>query len=122
VGSPSRLPAWFTDIGRWQQELRAELATLPETLRLLREAVANMQVVTKRLVDATAALEQLTAASAVMADAQRRFDDLAASLRLPLGGDQEDRVRRAVDDARDAINSIARLNPLWPRAKPPTEG
>lgn len=122
MGSPSRLPAWFTDIGRWQQELRAELATLPETLRLLREAVANMQVVTKRLVDATAALEQLTAASAVMADAQRRFDDLAASLRLPLGGDQEDRVRRAVDDARDAINSIARLNPLWPRAKPPTEG
>jgi hypothetical protein len=118
VGGPTRLPGWLTGIGEWQQDLRSELSTLPETLRLLREGAANMQVVTKRLVDATAALEQLTAASALMADAQRRVDDIATTLRGPLAGTSaaDEKVRSAISDLGDAFSAMTQLNPFWPRS------
>jgi hypothetical protein len=111
------LPGWLTGIGDWQQELRSELATLPETLRLLREGVTNMQVVTKRLLDATAALEQVTAMTALLADAQRRVDEITTSLAGPLAGSGADeRVRGAISELGDAFSAMAQLNPFWPRS------
>jgi hypothetical protein len=103
----------MSGMGEWQTALRAELSQLPETLRQLREATANMHTVTRRLVDATAALEQFTAMSTAMAEAQRRVDALASSLPIPRPGDTDERVRKAVDDVREALSGMARLNPLW---------
>ena len=111
-------PGWVSGMGEWQTALRGELAQLPETLRQLREATANMHTVTRRLVDATAALEQLTAVSAAMAEAQRKVDALASSLPIPRSGSEADeKVRKAVDDVRQAFEGMARLNPLWPRPR-----
>jgi CHASE3 domain sensor protein len=101
-------------VGEWQHALREELSQLPETLRQLREATANMHTVTRRLVDATAGLEQLATMSAAVAEAQRRVDAIASSLPIPRpGGEADERVRKAVDDVRDALQGMARLNPLW---------
>jgi hypothetical protein len=109
----SSRPGWVSGMGEWQAALRGELAQLPETLRLLREATANMHTVTRRLVEATAGLEQFTAMSSALAEAQRRVDALAASLPIPRsGGEAEDRARKAVEDVRDALQGMARLNPL----------
>jgi hypothetical protein len=103
----------MSGVGEWQAALRGELSQLPETLRQLREATANMHTVTRRLVDATAALEQFTAMSSAVTEAQRRVDALASSLPLPRSGsDAEERVRKAVDDVREALQGMARLNPL----------
>jgi hypothetical protein len=105
-------------MGEWQAALRGELAQLPETLRQLREATANMHIVTRRLVDVTAALEQLTAVSAAMAEAQRKVDALASALPIPRpGAETDERVRKAVEDVRHALEGMARLNPLWPRSR-----
>ena len=111
-------PSWVTGVNEWQAALRDELAHLPETLRQLREAAANIQVVSKRLADATAGLEQLTAMSTAMAEAQKRVDALASSLPIPrAGADADERVRRAMEDVRDALQGMARLNPLWPKPR-----
>jgi len=111
-------PSWVTGVNEWQTALRGELAQLPETLRQLREAAANIQVVSKRLADATAGLEQLTAMSTAMAEAQKRVDALASSLPIPRpGADADERVRRAMEDVRDALQGMARLNPLWPKPR-----
>ena len=94
-------------MNEWQAALRGELAQLPETLRQLREA------------DATAGLEQLPAVSTAMAEAQRRVDALASSLPIPRpGAEADERMRKAVDDVREALQGMARLNPLWPRSRP----
>ena len=112
-------PGWVSGVNEWQTALREELAQLPETLRQLREAAANIQVVSKRLADATAGLEQLNTMSTAMAEAQRRVDALASSLPIPRpGAEADERVRKAVDDVRDALQGMARLNPLWPRPRP----
>jgi methyl-accepting chemotaxis protein len=112
-------PGWITGVNEWQAALREELSHLPETLRQLREAAANIQVVSKRLADATAGLEQLTAMSTAMAEAQRRVDALASSMPIPRpGSEAEERMRKAVEDVRDALQGMARLNPLWPRPRP----
>ena len=107
-------PGWVSGVGEWQSALREELSQLPETLRQLREATANMHTVTRRLVDATAGLEQFSSMSAAVAEAQRRVDALASSLPIPRpGADTDERVRKAVDDVREALQGMARLNPLW---------
>ncbi len=114
MGEPRSRPGWVSGMGEWQAALRGELAQLPETLRLLREATANLHTVTRRLVDATAGIEQLTAMSTAVADASRRVDALASSLPIPRpGGETDERVRKAVDDVREALHGVAQLNPLW---------
>lgn len=111
-------PGWVSGVNEWQAALREELAQLPETLRQLREAAANIQVVSKRLADATAGLEQLTAMSTAMAEAQRRVDALASTFPIPRpGAETDERVRKAVEDVRDALQGMARLNPLWPKPR-----
>jgi methyl-accepting chemotaxis protein len=119
VGGSRERPGWITGVNEWQTALREELSHLPETLRQLREAAANIQVVSKRLADATAGLEQLTTMSTAMAEAQRRVDALASSMPIPRSGPEaEERMRKAVEDVRDALQGMARLNPLWPKPRP----
>jgi vacuolar-type H+-ATPase subunit D/Vma8 len=110
AGPRARVSGVVSGMGEWQQALREELSQLPETLRQLREATANMHTVTRRLVDATAGLEQFANMSAAVAEAQRRVDAIASSLPVP---QTDERVRKAVDDVREALTGMARLNPLW---------
>jgi hypothetical protein len=113
------VPSWLAGVGDWQQQLRSELATLPETMRLLRESATNMHVVTTRLVEATAALEHLTATWTRMAEAQRRFDEMAGAFRPRReGGDAGDPTSAAIDDLRESFMAMAQLNPFWPRTEP----
>lgn len=114
-----KLPSWLAGVGDWQQQLRSELANLPETMRLLRESAANMSLVSTRLVEATAALEHLTATWTRMADAQRRFEEVASSLRPRRGGSEgDDPTRAAIDELRESFVAMAQLNPFWPRPEP----
>lgn len=119
VDDGPKVPSWLAGVGDWQQQLRSELATLPETMRLLRESATNMHVVTTRLVEATAALEHLTATWTRMAEAQQRFDEMASAFRPRReGGDAGDPTGAAIDDLRESFLAMAQLNPFWPRTEP----
>jgi ABC-type transporter Mla subunit MlaD len=114
-----QLPLWITGSRRWVQEVQSELAQLPDTLRRFRESVGNLQVITQRLVDATAAMEQLTALSAPMVDARRRMDEAADSVRERLGTrERSDPIASAMADLGDAASAMADLNPFLRRQKP----
>src|SRR5919106_1681972 len=107
MASSRERPGWMTGVNEWQTALRGELSQLPETLKQLREAAANIQLVSKRLADATAGLEQLTTMTTALAEAQRRVDALASTLPIPRpGADTDERVRKAVDDVRDALQGM----------------
>jgi hypothetical protein len=120
--SPSdRLPQWMADLATWQKSLNSELSVLPETLRQLREGVANFQRITQRLLDATEATEQFTKLSTGgMTDAARRLDDAARKLRENAAKlEPDDRMSSAVEDFTDALSALAELNPVWRWAVPP---
>lgn len=99
------------------------MAELPATLRMFREAVANMHQVTKRLVDATEGIEQFTMLTSQMGDARRHLDEAASSLRSRLGGNERanergDVIGAAMSDVSEAISAMADLNPFLRPQKP----
>jgi len=122
VASAPQLPGRLGDLRKWQQELQAELAILPQTLRTFRASVDNLNRITQRLLDATTALEQFTAlSSGGMAEARRRLDEAAASLRgrATSSPDHDDPVGAAMQEVGDALAAMADLNPFIRR---PTGG
>jgi hypothetical protein len=102
--------ARLDELDEWRRLLTNELAALPRTLMQLREGVENFQRVTRRLDTATASMEQLTDMQAAAVRAVR--DQIAAS---PGGA----MVSGALDELTDALGTLARLNPFWPRATNP---
>lgn len=103
------------------------MAELPATLRMFREAVANMHQVTKRLLDATEGIEQFTALTSQMGDARRHLDEAASSLRSRLVGNERsnersnergDVISAAMSDVSEAISAMADLNPFLRPQKP----
>jgi hypothetical protein len=107
---------WIEGIEKWRRQLIAELAALPETLRLFREGIDNFQRITKRLLDATESIEQFSRVyEGAMADSRRRIEEAGAALRDQLAAGPGDPVRAAVGDVAKALAAMAELNPLWPR-------
>jgi exonuclease VII small subunit len=104
---------------RWRDDVVAELAKLPDTLRQFRDGVTNFQVVAKRLADGTEALEQLTELySAGVSDRVRQLSDAATTLQRQLGRAKTarppgaDRLEQAVEDFNRTVAALAELNPF----------
>jgi uncharacterized protein with PIN domain len=110
---------WIEGVEKWRRQLTAELEALPETLRLFREGVSNFQRITARLLDATEALEQVTALYVGgMDEAKSRLDDASRSLRAQLASianDPAGSATSAVEEFTKALSAMAELNPLWRR-------
>jgi hypothetical protein len=107
--------SWVEGIEQWRRQLVAELASLPETLRLFREGIDNFQRITKRLLDASESIEQFTRLYAgAMADGRRRMEEAGNALREQMTASPADPVRSAVSDVAKALSAMAELNPLWP--------
>lgn len=111
---------WVEGIEKWRRQVTAELAALPETLRLFREGIDNFQRITKRLLDATESIEEFTQLYAgAIADGRRRMEDAGRALLEQMAAEPADPVRTAVGDVAKAFSVMAGLNPLWPRGSGP---
>jgi hypothetical protein len=107
---------WVEGIEKWRRQVTAELAALPETLRLFREGIDNFQRLTKRLLDATESIEEFTQLYAgAIADCRRRMEEAGRALLEQMVEVPPDPVRTAVGDVVKAFSVMAELNPLWPR-------
>lgn len=93
----------FEEFESWRRRVSVELAALPETLSQFRDGVENFQRVAKRLAVATESLEQI---NQLQTGALRALRDQIAS--APGGS----AVTSALDDLTE---TLARLNPFWPR-------
>ncbi|MGI8492956.1 MAG: hypothetical protein ACR2KC_05970 [Acidimicrobiales bacterium] len=114
----STLPGlpWMEGLDHWRKEVTTELRSLPETLRMLREGVDNFQRITKRLLDITDGLEQVTRLYVGgISDARKRVEDVNRALQKQVASPASEVVVSAVTDLGEALAAMARLNPLWPR-------
>jgi hypothetical protein len=104
-------------LAEWHRQVTAELIALPGTLALLREGAENFQRVTKRLLDATETLDQI---NQLQSKAIRSVRDQVASR------PGTTTVVGALDELNDALSTLARVNPFWPRGmtreSPPGDG
>jgi hypothetical protein len=116
----------------WRRRLGVELVLLPDTLKHLREVVENFRQtmdpdtldhlqegvenfrrVTQRLVDATAAVEQLSEMQSGFSEVRQRVEEANRAFRDQVstvpGGE---RVAGALQDLND---TLTRWNPFWSR-------
>ncbi len=105
----------------WARRLTEELALFPETLRLLREGAANFELVGKRLEVASTSLEEVTELyQTTMASSARRSVEMAGALRSQLdaltAAGSPERVSSTLADVQRTFESLAELNPLWPKS------
>lgn len=96
----------LAQVAEWHRQVTAELTALPRTLAQLREGADNFQRVTKRLLDATEGLDQV---NQLQSNAIRSLRDQIAST------PGTTMVVGALDELNDALNTLARVNPFWPR-------
>lgn len=104
------------------RRLRSEVVEIPDTLRRIREGAANFETVGRRLEVASKSLEEMTALyEATIAESTRRSAEAAATLRSQIdalgGAPSTDAVASTLADMQRAFESLADLNPLWPRPK-----
>jgi ABC-type transporter Mla subunit MlaD len=100
---------WLDVATDWRRRVTTELTALPQTLAQLREGVDNFQRVTRRLVDATESIEQFNQMQNSAVKTLR--DQIAAAPGSTM-------VVGAFDELSDALGTLARLNPFWPRVAP----
>ena len=99
----------LVQLAEWGQQVTAELAVLPQTLSQLREGADNFQRVTKRLLDATDTLERI---NQLQGQAIKSVQDRMAT------APGANRMVGALDELNEALGSLGRLNPFWPRQTP----
>ena len=108
----------------WGRRLGAELAEFPDTPRLLREGATNFELVGRRLEAASSSLEEITALyQSTITTSTRRTADAAAALQSQidaLAAGSPDRVSSALTELQRTFDSLAELNPFWPRPTPPS--
>ena len=109
----------------WGRRLVAELGEFPDTLRRLREGAANFELVSRRLEAASSSLEEVTALyQSTIATSTRRTADAAAALQSQIdalaGAGSPERVSSALTELQRGFESLAELNPFWPRTTPPS--
>jgi hypothetical protein len=100
---------WLDRAADWRRQVTTELTALPQTLAQLREGVDNFQRVTRRLLDATESIEQFNQMQSSAVKTVR--DQIAATPGSTM-------VVGALDDLSEALGTLARLNPFWPRVAP----
>lgn len=98
--------ARLAQVAEWRRQVTVELTALPQTLAQLREGVDNFQRVTKRLLDATETLDQVNQLQSNAIKSVR--DQVAATPGSTM-------VVGALDELNDALGTLARVNPFWPR-------
>jgi hypothetical protein len=108
----------------WSRRLGAELAAFPDTLRRLREGAANFDLVGRRLEAASSSLEEVTALyQSTIADTTRRSAEAAGALRSQIdsltAAASPERVSSTLADMQRTFESLAELNPLWPKSAKP---
>ena len=107
----------------WGRRLGAELGEFPDTLRRLREGAANFELVAQRLEAASGSLEEITVFyQSTIATSTRRTADAAVALQsqidaLAAAGSPE-RVSSTLSEVQRTFDSLADLNPFWPRTMP----
>lgn len=107
----------------WCRRTADEIARLPDTMQRLREGSENFQRVGERLDSATSSLEEITSVyQSTIADSTRRTADVAAALRSQIdaltAGSSPDRMSSTLADIQKSMETLTRLNPLWPRSTP----
>ena len=105
--------------GAWRRDLTAELVRLPDTLRQLREGAANFEIVGQRLAESSEALEEITKVyRSTMGETTRRSAEVAEQLKEQLESlatESPDMVTAALDEMQRGFETLAELNPLWPK-------
>lgn len=103
----------------WRRDLTSELLKLPGTLRQLREGAANFEIVGQRLAESSEALEEITKVyRSTMGETTRRSAEVAEQLKEQLealASESPDMVTAAIDEMQRGFETLAELNPLWPR-------
>lgn len=113
--------ARITRFGVWRRDLTSELAQLPDTMRRLRDGAANFQQVGERLAKSSASLEGISDLyEATIAESGRRSAQAVDALRaqvdaLTQGAVSPERVTTSINEMQRALESIADLNPFWPK-------
>lgn len=104
-------------LDRWSRSLQQELIALPDTLRQFREGVSNFQTITRRLADATVALEAMTPTMETL----RQLEDTAKALQRTVShAPGADLFGSAIEELSKRISAATEKNPFMHR--PPGEG
>lgn len=107
----------------WRRDLTSELLQLPATLRQFREGAANFEIVGQRLAESSEALEEITKVyRSTMGETTRRSAEVAEQLKQQLdslAGESPDMVTAALDEMQKGFETLAELNPLWPKRPKP---
>lgn len=107
----------------WGRRLGAELGALPDTLARLRAGATNFELVGQRLEAASGSLEEIAAFyQSTIATSTRRTADAASAIQsqidaLAAAGTTE-RVSSTLSELQRQFESLADLNPFWPRTPP----
>jgi methyl-accepting chemotaxis protein len=105
----------------WRRRLVDEMAQLPDTMRRLREGVAQFELVGERLANSTAALEGISDLyESTLAESGRRSAHAVEVLRsqveaLARQTVSPDRMASSMNEMQRALETIADLNPFWPK-------
>lgn len=109
----------------WTRDVVAELAGLPETLAKLRRGATDFERVGRRLAAASESLEEVTQLyQSTIAESTRRSAGAADALRKrveELSADSPERMREGMSELQRTFESMAGLNPFWPRARRTTD-
>lgn len=133
MGWADDIPERVERTRQWYDDLAGEVVQLPDTLRRLREAVANLEVVSRRLADSTEGIERLNQFSATgLVEASRRLADAAAARRTPRAdagaatgtraGGEAPGADDLIDSAVEAFAALAEMNPFWRAVRAPGKG
>ena len=106
----------------WRRRMVEELVQLPDTMQRMREGSENFKLVGERLNAATSSLEEITSAyQSTISDSTRRTADVAAALRSQIdsltSAGSPDRMSSTLTDIQKSMETLSRLNPLWPNPK-----
>ena len=109
--------------GDWLRRLTDEVSQLPDTMQRLRHGAANFELTGERLAKSSASLEEIADLyQSTIAESGRRSAQAVDALRAQVDALAEaagspDRIVAAMTDVQRAFDTIADLNPFWPRSK-----
>jgi methyl-accepting chemotaxis protein len=106
----------------WRRRLVEELSELPDTLQKIRNGAADFERVGERLAKSSASLEEIVNLyESTIAESGRRSAQAVDTLRSQIDALAEtagspERLAATMSDVQRAFETMAELNPLWPRS------